>query len=354
MADAGQDAILVGTLERAKAGEMRAWKVGVVVLAVVLAGGVFYGWWEWMHPGLPDGIAAANGRLEAEQVQVATKFAGRVESVLVEEGDLVKAGTVIARMDAREVRAQLQEAQAQQSAAENQEDEAEAAISARQADRVLAKRELTRIDSLHRHGYASTELFDRARAKMDAAEAAYQAAQASLRQAVSGVDAARATVDRVRTMLDDATLVAPRDGRVQYKLIQSGEVVGAGTAVVTLLDLTDIYMTIFLPAHDAGALALGSEARLVLDPAPQYVIPATVTFVAADAQFTPKTVETADEREKLMFRIKLTIPAALLKTYEDRAKTGVRGIGYVRTKRDAVWPAKLNVKLPPAGDNAGR
>jgi len=333
---------------------MRAWKAGFILLGAVLLGGLAFAWWEWAHPGLPDGIAAANGRLEAEQVQVATKFAGRVDSVLVEEGDIVKAGTVVARMDARDVRAQFQEAEAQQLGAENQEGEAEAALAARQADRVLAGQELVRIQRLHKNGYASTQLLDQALAKMDAAEAGFKAAQATLRQTIAGVDAARATVDRVQSMLDDSTLVAPRDGRVQYKLIQSGEVVGAGTAVVTLLDLTDIYMTIFLPAHDAGALEIGGEARIVLDPIPQFVIPAKVTFVAADAQFTPKTVETDEEREKLMFRVKLMLPE-LLKTYETRVKTGVRGIGYVRTKRDVAWPENLKVKLPPAAsDDAGR
>lgn len=147
-------------------------------------------------------------------------------------------------------------------------------------------------------------------------------------------------------------LTAPVSGRVQYKLVQPGEVVAAGAPVVTLLDLTDVYMTIFLPAAEAGRLAIGDEARLVLDPAPQYVIPAKVTFVAADAQFTPKSVETSDEREKLMFRVKLAIAPDLLKSYEARVKTGVRGIAYVRTASNAIWPADLAVKLPGAGHAA--
>ena len=120
-------------------------------------------------------------------------------------------------------------------------------------------------------------------------------------------------------------------------------------------------MTIFLPAADAGALAIGDDARLILDPAPQYVIPAKVTFVAGDAQFTPKAVETKDEREKLMFRVKLTIDPKLLSIWESRVKTGVRGVGYVRVKRDATWPAVLAVKLPApqndptvTNDNAGK
>ena len=109
---------------------------------------------------------------------------------------------------------------------------------------------------------------------------------------------------------------------MQYQLARAGEVVAAGAPIVTILDLTDVYMTIFLPAADAGKLSVGDEARIVLDPVPDYVVPAKVSFVAADAQFTPKTVETKDERAKLMFRIKLKIDpvdsSAVLYAGEDR------------------------------------
>jgi len=141
-------------------------------------------------------------------------------------------------------------------------------------------------------------------------------------------------------------LVWPRLGRVQYQLARAGEVVAAGAPIVTILDLTDVYMTIFLPAADAGKVGVGDEARIILDPVPDYVVPATVSFVAADAQFTPKTVETSDERAKLMFRIKLKIDPQVLQQFYTRVKTGVRGIGFVRTKADAEWPSDLQVKLP--------
>ena len=105
-------------------------------------------------------------------------------------------------------------------------------------------------------------------------------------------------------------------------------------------------MTIFLPGATAGRLEIGSEARIVLDAVPEYVIPASVSFVAADAQFTPKTVETKEEREKFMFRVKLRLDADLLKQFSRRVKTGVRGIGIVRTNAATAWPEDLQVKLP--------
>jgi len=141
-------------------------------------------------------------------------------------------------------------------------------------------------------------------------------------------------------------LGAPRPGPIQYKLTQPGEVLGAGGRVLTLLDLSDVYLTIFLPARQAAPLAIGDEARVVLDVAPEYVFPASITFVATEAQFTPKTVETAEEREKLMFRVKLSIDPALRQRYQNQVKTGLRGVGFVRTDLNRLWPENLEVKLP--------
>jgi HlyD family secretion protein len=113
-----------------------------------------------------------------------------------------------------------------------------------------------------------------------------------------------------------------------------------------LLDLTDVYMDVYLPTDDAGRLRFGAEARLILDAAPQYVIPATVNFIASEAQFTPKYVETKSEREKLTFRVKLQIPAEVLSKYQDVVKTGVPGTAIVRVSPEAEWPSTLVVKLP--------
>jgi HlyD family secretion protein len=105
-------------------------------------------------------------------------------------------------------------------------------------------------------------------------------------------------------------------------------------------------MTIYLPANVAGQLTLGDEARTILDPIPQYVLPNTISFVATEAQFTPKSVETAEEREKLMFRVKLQGDPAVLDKFYRAVKTGVRGLGFVRTDPKIPWPKELAVKLP--------
>jgi HlyD family secretion protein len=112
-----------------------------------------------------------------------------------------------------------------------------------------------------------------------------------------------------------------------------------------MVDLSDVYMTFFLPTAVVGRIALGSEVRLVLDAAPEHVIPANVSFVADVAQFTHKTVETAAEREKLMFRVRAQVPPELLKKYIQQVKTGLPGVAYVKLDSKAPWPAHLQVNV---------
>lgn len=296
--------------------------------------------------GLPAGIAQSNGRIEATQVDVAPKYAGRLAEVSVEEGDTVKAGQVVAQVSSPEFEAQLRGARAEVLRAQQAKVEAEALIAQRNSDLQLAAVELHRTEELVKNGHATRQSLDQRRASHTAAMASLRVAVAQREQANFAIKTAETEVERLKSVLADQVLHAPRAGRVQFKLRRAGEVVAAGTPVLTILDLSDVYMTIFLPAAEAGRLKLGGEARVVLDPVPQYVIPATVRFVASDAQFTPKTVETREEREKLVFRVKLQIDPDVLKTHEGVVKAGVRGLGFVRTDPGVQWPDNLRVKLP--------
>lgn len=303
-------------------------------------------WNKMTGRGLPENVSMSNGRIEAQQVLISAKFAGRLADVLVDEGQIVDAGAPIARIDTADLDAQLAGAKAQVRRSETSQVEAEASIAQRKSELILARQEFERAQSMSSTGSGTMQQLELRRSQLSVAEAAQKAARASRDEAEAATEAAQAEVVRIQTLLDDAVLKAPRRGRVEYKLAQTGEVVAAGAPVATLLDLSDVSMTIFLPARAAGTLAIGDEARIILDPAPQYVVPATVSFVSSQAQFTPKTVETQDEREKLVFRVKLKIAPDLLKDYETRVKTGVRGIGYVRTDPKSAWPAELQVKLP--------
>jgi HlyD family secretion protein len=320
----------------------------LLVLACVIAAGgagAWY-WWQQQLNALPPGIAQANGRLEAEQAEISAKLAGRIVAVLVKEGDMVHAGQILARMDTSTLEAELAAAKAQVDVNEHKKVEAEAKIVQEQSNLVFARQELERATTLYKQGFGTGQKLDQQTDKMKSTQASLDTAIASLEAAKASIAVAQAVAATIQSNIDDSTLVAPAGGRIQYKLAQPGEVLSAGGRVLTLLDLSDVYMTIFVPARVAGPLAIGDEARVTLDPLPGYVFPAKVTFVATEAQFTPKTVETPEEREKLMFRIKLTIAPELRKRYEEQVKTGVRGIGFVRSGQDVAWPAKLGVKLP--------
>ncbi len=319
--------------------------IGIVVLIIAL-GGVWMLWQQWQPTMLPEGFASGNGRIEATQYDIATKYAGRLAEVLAMEGDMVEAGQVLARMDTQDLEAQLREAEAQLRQAQEGRNYAEAIVAQRESELVYAKAEYTRASELVKKGHVSQETLDQSRTARLSAEAALKAARVQVVQAEAAIDAAVARTDRLRTNIDDSALKTPVGGRVLYRLADPGEVLGAGGKVLTVLELTDVYMTIFLPTSQAGRVRVGSEARIKLDAVPEFTIPASVSFVAAQAQFTPKEVETRTEREKLMFRIKVKIDPALLKEHIEKVKTGLPGLAYVRLDQNLEWPESLQVSLP--------
>jgi HlyD family secretion protein len=295
---------------------------------------------------MPEGIVKANGRLEATEVDVAAKYPGRLATLSVNEGDEVTAGQVVGTIASPETEAQLLGAQAQVLKSKQALAEAIALIAQRKSDLEFTRTDFERAKPLLEHGNISQQMTDMRRNKFEAAEAGLAAANAQRDQAQSSIKAAEADVVRLQSILTDLVLLSPRSGRVQYRLARAGEVLAAGQRVLTILDLNDVYMTIYLSADDAGKLMLGDEARTILDPLAQYVLPNTISFVATDAQFTPKSVETAEERQKLMFRVKLQGDPQILDKYHRYVKTGVRGLGFVRTDPRVPWPAELELKLP--------
>lgn len=351
----------------------KTWLVKIGLFAVA-AGLVFLAWRYFQPKQLGKDIAGGNGRIEAVEIDVAAKTPGRIKDILVNEGDFVTAGQVVARMDVEVLESQRREAEAQLRQAQSAVARARSLVAQREAEKVaalavvaqretelkLAQKRQARSEPLASDQAIALQELDETRATAQGAQSAVSAAKAQVAAAVAAiatarsqvleaeslVEAARATIERLQADINDSTLRTPRDGRVQYRIAQPSEVIGAGGKVLNLLDLADVYMTFFLPAAAAGRVAMGSEVRLVLDAVPQFVIPANVSFVADNAQFTPKTVETASEREKLMFRVKARIDPELLKKHIRKVKTGLPGMAYVRLDPKLEWPASLQVKLP--------
>ncbi|RBP05796.1 HlyD family secretion protein [Roseiarcus fermentans] len=316
------------------------------VLAAVGAGG-YYAWTDYRASQLPAGIVSVNGRVEATQVDIATKIPGRVIEIVPHEGELVSAGEVVARIDTSETAAQLRQAEASAELARQTLVTRQAAVASDEAQLSFANEQMRRTATLVDKGWSTHETYDLRQEQLKSAQAALKAAQSQVDEARAAVKTADARVEELKAVVDESTIRSPVRGRVQYRLVELGAVVPPGGKIATVIDLADVYTTVFLPAPQAGRLKIGDEARVVVDAAPEYVFPATVSFVAPESQFTPKTVEVQSEREQLVFRVKLQAPFDLLKGIEDQVKAGLRGVGYVRIDPAAQWPAKLAIKTPP-------
>ncbi len=319
-----------------------------IVVAVVAIGGYFgYRHWRDVQSALPKGIASGNGRIEAKLVDIAAKEPLRVKEILVDEGDLVKPGQVLVRMDTATLNAQLAEAKLNVLAKQQEEAVTKATIVKREAEIDLAKTEVKRSTALVAERAGSQRELDVHRMALRSTTAGLQEEQAKLRTTEQEVKVAAANAVVIQTRIDDATLKSPVTGRVLYRLAEVGEVVSAGGKVLTLTNLDDVYMEIFLPSEQAARIKDGAEARLTFDALPGVAVAGYVSFVSPEAQVTPKQVETKSEREKLMFRVKIRVPEKTVEDAIDRVKTGVRGVGYVKVDDSVEWPAFLKKVLEP-------
>lgn len=318
-----------------------------LVLGVLLTASILQKVWvSFRTDKTAQQFISGNGRIEATEIDIAALMPGRVEKIYVAEGEFVKAGQLLATMETFNLKAQRDEAEARLEQAVQAVNVAEAEVSYRESEQDAAQRRVARSEILGKEGASSAQEVDDDRARARSTTAAVAAAKAQVNGARSVIKAITATIARIDTELKDCELRAPRDGRIQYLIAQPGEVLASGGKVLNLVDVSDVFMTFFLPETVAGKVAIGTDVHLVLDVAPDFIIPAKITFVASVAQFTPKTVETAIERQKLMFRVKATIDRELLKRYLEQVKTGLPGVAWVRLDSNAAWPSELTLKNP--------
>ena len=343
-------------------------KIIVVMVVVAAAALCFYFVKSYRENAIyrNPGFASGNGRLEATEVDIASKLSGRVESIKVNEGDMVKKGELLAKMQTNTLEAELAQAEAKHAQAVASEAGSKATISVKTSELEAAKavvlqkessldgarkryeraKKLLKDSATSQQTYENDEtIYLTAKAELAAAkaqvkqcEAAIKEAQANAEAAKANIKAAAADVARIKADIDDSHLTSPIGGRIQYRISEPGEVLNAGGKVLNLVDLTDVYMTFYLPEGVAGKVKIGAPVRIVLDALPNVPIPASISYVASVAQFTPKTVETKIERQKLMFRVKARIAPELLQKYVEYVKTGLPGVAWVKINPDAKWP----------------
>jgi HlyD family secretion protein len=353
----------------------KKWIVIGIAAAVICGLAVWPLWNYFFVPSGPgEGFVSGNGRVEATEIDISSKLGGRIEDILVAEGEYVKLGQTLVRMNVDVLKAQRDEAIAESNQAIAAVDIAKAQMTARQSDTAaavatvgqreseldVANRTIARSEKLTKTGAVSMQEFDDDKARVQTAVAALAggkaqvaASEAATLAAKSQVDGAGftvtanlATIARIEADIEDSLIKSPRDGRIQFRVAQPGEVLAAGGKVLNLVDLSEVYLTFFLPETVVGKVAIGSEVHIALDALPEYVIPAEVSYVSSTAQFTPKTVETAIERQKLMFRVKAQINKEQLLKHFKQVKTGLPGMGWLKIDPDVTWPENLKIKVP--------
>ena len=330
-------------------------KLIIVLVIIAVAGLGFYTFKSWRENAIyrNPAFTSGNGRLEATEVSIAAKNAGKIENVFVDEGDYVKKNQHLAQMQTNVLNAELAQAKAMILVKEAELASARAGVMHKQSNYDNAKKRYDRAKSLYASKAVSQQTYENDESIFKGASAELASANAKVKQAEAAIVAAKADAQRIQADIDDCKLTAPLEGRIQYKVAEPGEILSSGGRVLNLVDLTDVYMTFFVPEMVAGKIRIGADVRILLDALPDVPIPAKISYVASTAQFTPKTVETKVERQKLMFRVKAKISPELLKKYVTIVKTGLPGVAWVRLDSNAPWPEFLRYKKGAAAAAAG-
>ncbi len=351
--------------------------VALLVLAAIAA------WWLWLRPApLPAGLIQANGRIEGDHYTVAGKVPGKISSLLAREGDAVEQGQILARLDDAEVRAKVEQAKAAVQAMEAQRDaartalatlkaqiplqvdtaragvaHAKAALAAARAGEQQAARDAKRFaemlkrKTVERHRAEEAELaWKVAKAESATAEAAVTQAEKALAEAELGWQQVKAKEQEVAALeaqlaqtlaalaeavsvLDDLSIRAPAGGIITTRIADEGEVVAAGSPLFDIVDLDRLYLKVYIPEKVIGKVRLGLPARIYTDAFADESFPATVRYIASQAEFTPKEVQTPDERVKLVYAVKLYAD----ENPDHRLTPGLPADAVIRWQEDAPW-----------------
>ncbi len=257
---------------------------------------------------------------------------------------MVKKGQLLAKLDTRELEAQLAVSLAGVEQAKQSKKYAQAVVLQKESDFNQKEKNYRRSKSLFESKSIALFNFEQDETAFQAASAGLKAAQAQVTGYEAAIHVAQAQVETIKVQIEERSLYAPVSGRVLYRLVEEGEMIASGGNTLVVLDLLNTYMTIFLPTSQVGLIDIGTEARIVLDALPSVAIPSKVSFISPEAQFTPKEIETASEREKLMFRVKVKIDPTLLQKHIEKIKTGLPSMAYIRLNESLPWPEALNTQ----------
>ena len=355
----------------------------IAALVVAVSGGGYVAFDRWVrNQKLPDGLIQANGRIEGDHVTVASKFPGRIQELLVREGATVTAGQVLIRLEDSQTKARVDQARHAAEALEAQVQAAHMtlavlnldvplAIERAEAEIAKAKDEVAKALSVEKEARSDAQRFrelaakdeasiqqrDQAAMRWEVAQKEITFSRSSLTQAIKELaqaelgwkrirakeadvtalerqrDQAYAVLDEAESILNDLTITAPTSGTVTTRMVDVGEVVAAGAPLLELVDLDRLYLKVYVPEVQIGEVRLDLPARIYADAFPDQPFDATVRYIASKAEFTPKEVQTPDERVKLIYAVKLYLAA----NPDHRLTPGLPADAVIRWKGDAAW-----------------
>ena len=357
------------------------WKAILAALLVVAAVYAVYRFGS-NRAVLPEGLIQANGRIEGDTISIASKFPGRIDKIFVREGDQVTEGQVVARLEDDQVRAKVAQARQALIAAESQlaaaqsaleTDRKEVPLSVQAATSAVARAEAdqTKAGAAEQQASRDAERFDRLAAKgsigkqrAEQAELAFTTAHSDLESAGTALNEAqqqlslaqlgwdrirskegevqalqaqageaRAALEDAESTLKDLTIRSPISGIVTNKIRDIGEVVSAGAPLYEIVDLDKLYLKVYVPENQVGKVRLHAPAQVFTDAYPDQPFAATTRYISSRAEFTPKEVQTADERVKLVFALKLYLDA----NPDHRLTPGMSADAVIRWKEGVPW-----------------
>ena len=352
-----------------------------LALAIAAAAALLL-WQAQARRGIPDGLIQANGRIEGDAVIIASKTAGRIAELSVREGDSVRQGQILARIDDGIARARLAQALADIDAARARVEAARAAlallrrevphaiasgeaavaasrteVAQAEASRAQDARDLERAKRLEADKFVGPQFVERAELALKTHQEQRAAALAGLERARQALNDARLGPQRIsvseaelaaaqgvlatsegkrdeaQSALDDLTLASPAAGVVTSRFANGGEVVTAGAPIFELVDLDRLYLKLFVPEREIGKVRRGLAAQIYSDAFPDQPFAATVRYIGSRAEFTPKEVQTPDERVKLTYEVRLYLD----RNPGHKLTPGLPADAMIRWKEDAVW-----------------
>lgn len=320
---------------------------GAVLLA--LAAGGYWAWHHFMRRAeLPEWVLRSNGRIEMTRTDIAVKYPGRLASLTVREGDVVQAGQILAEQDESDVLAQLDAARASRERALGGLARAQGEQAAHRSQAELARLNWSETAGLHARDMVSDVELRQRNLALAGETGGLEAASGAIGEARGAIAQADAQIRLVSAIRADLHIRSPGPGRVEYRIAEPGTMMAPGGKILSIINPEDVYLTIFVPSAVVSRIRIGDEARIL----PQgftRALPARVGFVSPEAQFTPKYVETANERDNLSYRVKLQIPVEVARRFAGVLKAGMTADGFVRTDPGKAWP-----DLGPERGTAGR